>query len=197
MNDNETPTLTAEHMMLDRLRHAERDLPRLLMEAEWNSMLIDYAEPVVQRLWTPYEKGKIALQKLLPCDEGKALWHTHPWPCAVHQYAPGGYEMGFAYGRRDSFIPNNLVPPTLCKQQAQGETWYQMTQPATWHYVRPIMAPVYMIMLIGPAWSKEQRVGLEPVAKPENPPGPLDPGDRDLLLKFWKDTFAATSGELL
>jgi hypothetical protein len=98
--------------------------------------------------------------------------------------------MGFASGRRDNFMPQQLVPPATCKMQSQGEIWYQMTEPAAWHYIRPIMAPVYTIMLCGAPWSKEDRAGLEPPVVPEKQPGPLDPGDRDLLMKFWKDTFA-------
>src|SRR5258708_7914389 len=71
-------------VMLEVLRRAEADLPRLLQEeSRWTSLFIDYHPPTVERLWCAWGDYRLSLHRIHPCEAGAALFHTHLWPSAM------------------------------------------------------------------------------------------------------------------
>lgn len=121
-------------------------------EAAWSSLSITYELPHVDRLWATLAPavGRPALRVLLhrihPCEPGKALWHSHPWPSAVKLIA-GTYE------HASGFMDRNGLH-TTARALLSPESSYEITDPLSWHYVRPIDEPVYTVMITGKPWPK-------------------------------------------
>lgn len=150
--------------MLDQLAHALASLPDLLRETEgWSSLDVDYHPPRVERLVRPYGSARLCLHRIHPCPAGAALFHPHPWPCAIALLA-GRYELGVGYG------PSPQPPSLAARVLASAPTRYEMLEPDAWHYVRPLEAPVLSVMLSGPPWS---RSASSP--RPARKLGPLEP----------------------
>lgn len=131
------------------LQAAELLLPGLLDSNGWNSLLIDYHPPKVERLWFPIGDGRILLHCIHPCET--ALFHPHPWPSAMRVLS-GTYRMsiGSAAGIDE--------PPVVCCSQvtATPETQcrYIMDHPDGWHSVTPVGGPVYTVMVTGAPWDR-------------------------------------------
>ncbi len=84
--------------MLDVLFHVEKALPQLLQdESAWNSVLVDYHPPTVERLWTAWQGYRVYLHRIHPCEHEQALFHPHPWPSAM-RVLDGEYEMAVGFG---------------------------------------------------------------------------------------------------
>ena len=55
--------------MFDVLMDAETVILELIEDAEgWNSLLVDYHPPVVERLWRQFGDHRIFLHRIHPCD---------------------------------------------------------------------------------------------------------------------------------
>lgn len=136
--------------MLDTLYAAEKVLPDLLSnEGDWKSLLIDYHPPMVERLWIPFgTDSRLSLHRIHPCKKEDALFHPHPWPSAM-KIVHGSYEMAVGYGSGSD------LPPVAALIFAMQGSSYEMTHPDAWHYVRPIVVPVYTIMVTGTPWKRE------------------------------------------
>ncbi len=135
--------------MLDVLALAEEALPGLLLdEGIWQSLLVDYHPPTVDRLWTRWRDYRVFLHRIHPCERGEALFHPHPWPSAM-RVLDGEYEMavGFGAGMQE--------PPFAARMVARGDFRYEMTHPDAWHYVRPIGRPTLSVMVTGKPWERE------------------------------------------
>lgn len=133
--------------MLTVLSEAERMLPELLKTRKWNSLLVDYHPPFVERLWCQWLDFRICLHRIRACDEGAALFHPHPWPSAMRVVA-GRYEMGVGYTAGDT------APPVAAKLIMPAGTAYEMTEPDGWHYVRPLTDVTLSVMVSGKPWSR-------------------------------------------
>ncbi len=151
--------------MLDILEKVELALPDLLVGFQgallWNSLLIDYHQPHVWRLWHQFDADtRILLHKIHPCDEDDALLHPHPWPSAVKVYLPEGtaYQTGFGWGD-----PCKDPPAMPAKIFLENVSIYEMEDPWAWHYVRPIGGPIYSLMVVGKPFGtkKQKRFGQE------------------------------------
>jgi len=135
--------------MLDILYQIELELPQLLQyDNIWQSLLVDYHPPMVERLWTRWREYRIYLHRIHPCERGEALFHPHPWPSAM-RVLDGEYEMavGFGAGMRE--------PPIASTMIAKGDFVYEMTHIDSWHYVRPIGKPTLSVMVTGRPWARE------------------------------------------
>jgi hypothetical protein len=134
--------------MMDILAAVEQDLPRLLLdEQSWNSVLVNYHPPIVERLWQRWGDYRISLHRIFPCAPGEALFHPHPWPSAMRILA-GEYEMAVGYGKGET------APPVAALMITRGDFLYEMTDPDAWHYVRPIGGPTLSLMVTGKPWGR-------------------------------------------
>ncbi|HEU0029467.1 MAG TPA: hypothetical protein VFQ53_02455 [Kofleriaceae bacterium] len=158
--------------MLDVLARAETALPRLLAEATWNTLDINYHPPFVERLWTPWEAYRIALHRIHPCEPADALFHPHPWPSAM-RILDGTYEMAVGHGTGPE------PPPIAARIVAAGEFRYEMTDPDAWHYVRPIGGPAMTVMVTGAPWTRASPGPREPLQ-------PLDDRRTAELLAYFR-----------
>jgi hypothetical protein len=148
--------------MLNELKELEARLPELLAQPGiWNSLLIDYYPPKVERLWTQLGEQRLMLHVIHPCAQDEALWHPHPWPSAI-KILSGRYEMGCGYGR------GIKTPPTSHTLILAAGSSYEMLHRDGWHYVRPLDAPSHSLMLIGKPWKRKR-------AMPSAPDSPLNP----------------------
>ena len=134
--------------MLDVLAEVERELPNLLRTEEgWQTLAINYHPPHVERVVRRWNDYRIYLHRILPCTSEEALFHPHPWPSAM-RILSGVYEMAVGYG------PGSEPPPVAAKLIASGDLCYEMTDPDSWHYVRPIDDIAMTIMVTGPPWDR-------------------------------------------
>jgi hypothetical protein len=145
-----------EQYMLEVLRRVEEALPSLisLLVTEqgfggWHSLAVRYHKPYVDRLWRPFEdRYRIYLHRIEDCEPGEALFHPHPWPSAM-RVVLGQYEMAVGYGKGDTPPP---IASTLILPEGAA---YEMTDPDSWHYVRPVFGPAYSVMVTGEPWDRK------------------------------------------
>lgn len=124
-------------------------------ESAWQSLSIDYHPPRVERLFTgipsaiPSQRPalRVMLHRLHPCDTGRALWHSHPWPSAV-QLLSGRYE------HATGFLDNQGRLHRSATTILHAGDSYEITDPLAWHYVRPLGEPAYSVMITGAPWAK-------------------------------------------
>jgi hypothetical protein len=162
--------------MLDILEQVERALPELLADGDsWAGLFIDYHPPTVERLWRRWGEYRISLHRIHPCDAGAALFHPHPWPSAMRVLS-GEYEMAVGYGKGDE------PPPIAARLIASGDLRYEMTDPDAWHYVRPIGAPSWSVMVTGRPWHRA-------APRADKPLGELTGEQREQMLAFFRERY--------
>jgi hypothetical protein len=176
--------------MLELLHKAIVELPELMNTTEgWNSVDVTYHDPRVERIWRQWGENRISLHRIHPCDEGKALFHPHPWPSAIHVVS-GRYEMGVS----SYFYPSD--ESEKLEEVTEGPAWtdchakilmvpgseYEMRSRDGWHYVRPLDAPSDSIMVSGPIYEPRVKMPHLPITKQ----GPLAPKRFDELFDMWK-----------
>jgi hypothetical protein len=135
--------------MLNQLYQLEKELPKLLQdENSWNSLYVDYHKPYVKRLWKPVGDYRIFLHQIFPCEKSESLLHPHPWPSAM-KVVGGIYEMGVGYSQTNDepVIASTLVLPV--------NSYYEMADINSWHYVRPLDKPSFSLMVTGKPWKRE------------------------------------------
>lgn len=157
---------------LKRLAEVEKQLPVLLQDREgWNSLMIAYYPPVVERVWRTLDTGeRLSIHRIHPCRKGESLYHPHNWPGAFRVY--GEYEMGVGFSE-------TLEAPrrTLMLMHTASGFAYEMTDRDSWHWVRPLDRPVLTVMVTGKPWDRPM---------PEEPQEPLEeltPGQKEHLLR--------------
>ncbi len=159
--------------MLDILHRVENQLPEMLQEeADWNSLFIDYHPPVVERLWRQWFEFRIYLHRIHPCEPGEALFHPHPWPSAMH-VLDGAYEMAIGYGTGEK------EPPIAARIILRAGAEYEMTDPHSWHYVRPLDHPSMSLMIAGKPWDPS-------LPKSGKVLDPLAANQKEEILKFFR-----------
>lgn len=180
---------------LDRLEEGGIDSPlyRMLLHAEWNSLKIDYHPPFVDRLWTTWrgaadsrDQGcRVYLHRLHPCKPTEALLHSHPWPSAMH-VLNGRYEMGLGHGVDEPVMLARMVVG-VDRRNVNSGFRYEMTDPAAWHYVRPIGGPALSVMVTGAPWFSPTDPRNKP-AQLQEKLKPLSPTEVSDLLEEFKRT---------
>lgn len=143
--------------MIEVLHGMEDGLGLLIEEPGWNSLLIDYETPHVERLWKMVDGYRLCLHRIHPCE--KALYHPHPWPSAVHLLS-GTYEMGIGYAE-----PGATVPVEVARTIYHNGGVYEMIDPRGWHYVKPFNSPCYSIMVMGPLYPADGTVHPKPTIR--------------------------------
>ncbi|MEM9337008.1 MAG: hypothetical protein AAGA35_04095 [Patescibacteria group bacterium] len=133
--------------MLAVLQNIEKDLPEMLRDGSgWQSLMIDYHPPFVERLWRQHGEYRAMLHRIHPCDVDEALLHAHPWPSAV-RVVSGLYEMGIGFSTDQA--PKQLAATV----HLPSGSAYEMVEKDGWHSVRPINVPSLSVMVIGKPWS--------------------------------------------
>lgn len=134
--------------MIDCLKRALLRLPSLLDEASgWDSLDIDHDTPRVERLYRPHERGRLYLHRIAPCELDAALFHPHPWPCAI-RVLRGRYETTTGFG------PGDRVPPVASRLLLEAPFSYEMTHPDAWHAVAPRGGSALTVMVTGEPWDR-------------------------------------------
>lgn len=164
--------------MLESLHFAESELHELIEDEKgWNSVLIDYHPPVVERLWRNWGLDqRLYLHCIHPCKEGESLFHPHPWPSAI-KLISGRYESAIGYGKGDE------VPPQAARLIIHAPSEYEMCDPDGWHYVRPLDKPSYSLMITGKPWER-------PAPKSDKPLKALDPKAINRILTIFRDHYS-------
>jgi len=127
--------------MKTAFQYYEKNLKEFLISKPLYSMHIDYHKPYVNRIFFNDRDFRIFLHKIFPCVESKeALVHPHPWSSAIKIIA-GNYEMGIGHSE------TNVAPKFDCILDIGPGTYYEMTEPDGWHYVKPNEHPSYSLML--------------------------------------------------
>ncbi len=88
----------------------------------------------------------------------------------------GNYEMGIGYGL------GLQAPPIAARLILGAGSEYEMTDPDSWHYVRPLEEPTLSLMVAGQPWNRES-------PKSEKPLGPLFPRKVDELFEFFRSVY--------
>jgi len=116
---------------------------RELMEDinNWDSILVDYHPPFVERIHCKVGKYRISLHYIHACEISEALLHPHPWKSAFI-VLDGLYRTGIGYSNTEE-VPN-IMSESVCR--GNGEFLYDMSDPNLWHYVAPI-TPVMTVMI--------------------------------------------------
>jgi hypothetical protein len=158
--------------LLDILNETiEEKLPNFLKkenEELWNSTEVIYHAPRVERLWMQMGEYRIFLHRIYPCQKEEALFHPHPWPCAV-KIINGTYEMGISteYPDEDKFETEK--EPAWTSEHARlilgAGSSYEMSDRTAWHYVLPINNPSDSIMIIGKPYSPAVSMPISPNQK--------------------------------
>src|SRR5579872_3987454 len=109
---------------------------------DWDSLLIDYEKPIVERLWRQEGEYRICLHKIHPC-ETTLFFHSHKWPSAVYILS-GNYLMGYGKSQEAGVMPK--VEQIL--HMKAGDS-YEMLTESEWHYVQPVQECSYSLMVTG------------------------------------------------
>lgn len=137
--------------MLEILYKAERLLPELLAtEAGWTGLYADTEKPALTRMWRQWGECRIYLHSFGPCERGQIFPHPHPWQSAVRVW--GDYEMGIGHSDEPD------VPPRFERMVLKPGSVYAITQPKTWHWVRPAGSGSDSVMVAGPTIYPQNRV---------------------------------------
>jgi hypothetical protein len=164
--------------MIDKLKQIEDKLMLNLLSQPnlWNTLLVDYHPPMVERLWTQVGNYRISLHFIHACESKDALFHPHPWPSAIH-VIHGSYEMGLGFGS------GNEAPEKMCTILVpQGGIYYDMTHIDGWHYVRPVKSVCSTVMLTGEPWARES-------PKSDHPLKSLDLGRKLIMLEYFSNYY--------
>lgn len=139
-----------EGKMLAQLHEVEVQLPKLLLEQEWESLDVDYEPPRVERVWRKHGDLRVCLHRIHPCE--RALMHPHPWPSAM-RVVKGTYEMRLGDGGVDGLSGQQGYHKVATLTLAEGST-YEMVDPHAWHNVRPLGGVAYSLMVMGPKYTQ-------------------------------------------
>lgn len=145
---SDVPMSLPQGSMLSALERVEAQLPDLLRQPEvWRSLDVTYHPPRVERVYTDFEELRISLHCIHPCSKDEALFHPHPWPSSM-RLLTGQYEMGVGFGSGQS------EPPRASTIVLSAGSTYEMVDPDSWHYVRPLNEAVMTLMVTGQPWER-------------------------------------------
>lgn len=164
--------------MIENLKQIEdKMLLSLLMQPDkWNTLLIDYFPPIVERCWIQLGNYRFYLHFIHKCEAKDALFHPHPWPSAMHVLS-GKYEMGLGFGS------GMEEPEKMCTVVLEnGGAYYDMTHIDGWHYVRPIGDVCATVMLTGKPWERDE-------VKSPGKLGPLSMQKKLIMLKWFEEFY--------
>lgn len=133
--------------MFDLLEKVENNLFEIIKPLKMNTMYINYGIPIVERIWYQWGNRRIYFHKIHR-TEGTSMLHNHPWPNAI-RVLRGSYEMGIGHSS------TNEAPVTLdAKMVMKPGSKYEMVTPGGWHYVNPVSAVSYSLMVADPPFER-------------------------------------------
>jgi hypothetical protein len=164
--------------MIENLKQIEdRMLLDLLVQTDkWNTLLVNYYPPTVERCWIQLGNYRLLLHFIHECKPEEALFHTHRYPSAMH-ILTGKYEMGLGFGE------GTVPPEKMATILFENGGYYDMTHIDGWHYVRPIGGPCATVMLTGKMWDREETVKDYPKL------GPLTEQKKLIMLKWFEEYY--------
>lgn len=134
--------------MIEILKQVEKELPTLLKhEDQWQTLNINYEKPHVERVWIQWNKYRVNLHRIHPCQAEEAFFHPHPWASAM-RILSGKYEMCIGYGS------GLEIPPVAARLVLTKDSIYEMVDKDSWHYVRPLDEPVISLMVTDTPWKR-------------------------------------------
>ena len=132
--------------MLKALANARLILPSLLTSRDgWNTKLINYQTPTVERLWRNMPGYRLYLHRIHTFEGGTAFMHPHLWPCGIY------LEDGVQEMLTGKIIDGKIVQSGFV-QLLTASHQYAMTDPDDTHSVRPVGGPSLSIMVTGPLY---------------------------------------------
>lgn len=164
--------------MIENLKQIEDKmlLDLLVQPDKWNTLLVNYFPPIVERCWIQLGNYRLMLHFIHECKSEEALFHTHRWPSAMH-VLNGKYEMGLGFGA------GTTPPEKMATILFDNGGYYDMTHIDGWHYVRPVGGVCATTMLIGKPWDREETVKEFP------PLGPLTQERKLIMLKWFEEYY--------
>lgn len=159
--------------MIEKLLEIEKQMPALFDNPDnWQSLLVDYHPPVVDRLYRDVGDLRVFLHAIYPSEGDSFLFHPHPWPSAM-KILFGTYKMDVGYG-------NGNTPPEVAATMWLNEgCYYEMVNQDAWHSVEPVTPVVYTIMVTGKPWGRV-------APKPTKQLFPLAPEVKNPLFDLFK-----------
>lgn len=135
--------------MIDMKEVFEQMVPKLpaLLEnpASWDSLIVNRRKPATYRVFH-YEDGyRICLHRFDPCHLHESFDHPHPWPGGF-LLLDGSYRMRVGFSSDRTSQPKSVMDEILTKW-----SYYQITNPLTWHSVTPLTT-TYTVMINGDPW---------------------------------------------
>lgn len=164
--------------MIEKLKQIEEKmmLDLLVQPDKWQTLLIDYSPPIVERCWIQLGNYRLSLHFIHKCEAKDALFHPHPWPSTIHVLT-GKYEMGLGFG------PGLEEPEKMCTIMLEnGGAYYDMTHIDGWHYVRPIGDVCATVMLTGKPWEREEIKSKEKL-------NPLSIQKKSMMLMWFEEYY--------
>jgi hypothetical protein len=165
---------------IETLKFIEKELTHILRDENivWHSLDISYLPPRVKRVWTQYNDNiRLFLHKISPATSKEAFYHPHPWLSAM-KIVKGSYQMGLG-------CDDGTESPEILSTQIFNEgSYYDMTNPKSWHYVAASDI-VYTIMITGPLFNP-------PVKMPKVPKetqSPLSKSEETEILDFFRSHY--------
>lgn len=172
------PPERSERSPLTVLKELEPEVPKLLVKPDlWQSLLVDYEPPIVERLWTQLPGNvRLFLHRIHPCEH--AFYHPHPWPSAI-KVVSGVYEM--LVGCHDTFFTRDQG--VAARLELPAGTYYEMNNSWGYHSVRPLGGSSLSLMVTLEPWLRPRT----PDARPQKKLEPLtDALRRALVADFWR-----------
>lgn len=143
--------------LLNALVDCEQVMPELLQDEDaWQSLWIDYHEPIVERVWRQYGDLRINFHRIYHAEPGKVLFHPHLVPSAM-LVLEGLYEMAVGYGEGPE------PPPVMMRLILGPNDVYEMNHPHGWHSVRPVTDITLSLMVTDKPWQQRttEKIALD------------------------------------
>ena len=132
--------------MIEELNQILPQIPKLLLNNKWDSLLINKYPPVIYRLSLKISNDRtLLLHKLFNTNSDQALMHSHSWPLAC-KVLNGEYETGIGYSN-----DRNHTPKSDFTSFVKSGDIYEILSPNLWHYTKPVKNCkfTYSVLLIG------------------------------------------------
>jgi len=181
------------------LEKIEKELPNYLspdkLVMDWKSALIDFRQPVVERLWRQWGQWRVCLDRILPCDPGEVVHqHRHRHSMAMHILAktkplPEGYLIKatvaplphIPISSQDTVAGYNVVR----HPEFPDEKIVVVASSHISHALIPATEPVMVLMVTNQPWNA-------PPSKTDQLAKPLSPEKAREIGKFFSERFGVT-----
>lgn len=142
--------------MIEKLKEVESILHDLVRQPElWNTLDVDYYPPRVERLWMQYDENHRFFIHIIHPTDAPCLFHKHRWPAAF-KILKGSYEMGIAYSEKEISSEEAYNIPAVSRFIMGENSYYEMINTNTLHYVKPMSEETISLMITGPLYPEAE-----------------------------------------